>query len=233
MPGMDPFNGFGGPAGLIDRFIGEEYVVVKTVYDALPTLPAILDAVNAVGGLITLTTQTAASRDAAALSASAAQESANLASASSNTAEGFATQAGLSANAAAGSATAANNSATLAGQKAMAASTSAQEAADSAKTAGDKAVAATGSAGLAQSWATQTAGEVVVGQGYGAKKYAQDAATSATSADGSYKLADAARAAAVVAKNQAVQIAGFDPTNYALTVNVKRMARRAALIFGS
>jgi hypothetical protein len=40
------------------------------------------------------------------------------------------------------------------------------------------------SAVLAQNWATKTDAEVVVGQGYGAKKYAQDAAASAATAQG-------------------------------------------------
>ncbi len=49
---------------------------------------------------------------------------------------------------------------------------------------------------LAQKWATQTTPEVVVGQGYGAKKYAQDAAASEANAAASKSGADAANAAA-------------------------------------
>lgn len=47
---------------------------------------------------------------------------------------------------------------------------------------GNAAANASGYAGLAQDWATKTSGEVVAGQGYGAKKYAQDAAAAAASA---------------------------------------------------
>lgn len=43
-----------------------------------------------------------------------------------------------------------------------------------------KAGDASTSASLAKDWATKTGGEVVAGQGFGAKKYAQDAASSAS-----------------------------------------------------
>lgn len=240
MPGLDPFNGYGGPAGLIDRFIGEQYTVVKAVYDQLPTLPDILTAVNAVGGLVAITTEVNDSRDQANNSASSAASSVDatlnnvqVAKGWSDQAEAYAVQAKLSSDASSGSATGAANSATQAGQQALAASTSAKEASTSAKASATSATAASGSAGLAQSWATQTAFEVVAGQGYGAKKYSLDAASSALSAQGFMQLAQAAQAAAQTAKNQAVQIATFDPTAYALTANVKRVARRAAMIFGS
>jgi hypothetical protein len=63
-----------------------------------------------------------------------------------------------------------------------AASASATAAAASASASATSATNSSNSATLSQNWATQTASEVVVGQGYGAKKYAQDAATSASNA---------------------------------------------------
>ena len=59
---------------------------------------------------------------------------------------------------------------------------SATEAEVSASTAATQAANAASGAELAHEWATQTASEVAPGQGYGAKKYAQDAAQSASSA---------------------------------------------------
>lgn len=94
-----------------------------------------------------------------------------------------------SAEAAAGSATAAGISASQAASQAAAASASATAAAGSATTASTQAGVASTQAGqaatsatLAQQWATQTDAEVVAGQGYGAMKYALDAAGSASAA---------------------------------------------------
>lgn len=97
--------------------------------------------------------------------------------------------AGASATASQGSATAAGASASQAASQAAAASASATAAAGSATTASTQAGVASTQAGqaatsatLAQQWATRTDAEVVAGQGYGAMKYALDAAGSASAA---------------------------------------------------
>ena len=97
----------------------------------------------------------------------------------------------------------AQNAADTATAKATEAATSAGEAASSASAAASSASAASGSANtattqatnsansaaLAQKWATQTTAEVVSGQGYGAKYYADQAANSASSASTSASTA--------------------------------------------
>lgn len=125
----------------------------------------------------------AASSASAALSSKASAETAATNAASS------ASTASTKANEAAASASSASTSATTATTKASEASTSATNAASSATASASSAAssassasASSASATLAQNWATQTSSEVVVGQGYGAKKYAQDAASSASSA---------------------------------------------------
>lgn len=85
------------------------------------------------------------------------------------------------ATSAAGSATTATNQAALATTRRGEASTFATNASASATAAASSAGSASSSATLAQNWAAQTSGEVVVGQGFSAKKYAADAATSAAS----------------------------------------------------
>lgn len=72
----------------------------------------------------------------------------------------------------------ASTSATNAASSAASALMSKNDAATSASTATTQATNATNSAALAHKWATQTGSEVVTGQGFGAKKYAQDANTS-------------------------------------------------------
>lgn len=86
------------------------------------------------------------------------------------------------ANTATAKATEAAGSATEAAGSASAAASSASAASGSASTATTQATNASASAELAQKWATQTTAEVVSGQGYGAKYYADQAADSASGA---------------------------------------------------
>ena len=79
--------------------------------------------------------------------------------------------------------------ATEAASSASAAASSASAASGSASTAATQATNAADSAALAQKWATQTTAEVVSGQGYGAKYYADQAADSASSASTSASTA--------------------------------------------
>lgn len=80
---------------------------------------------------------------------------------------------------------------------AQAAEASATAAAQSESNAAASEAAAASSEALAQEWATKTDAEVVVGEGYGAKKYASEAASSATAA-----------------ANSAAAAATFNPGNY-------------------
>lgn len=140
----------------------------------------------------------------ATASASSAQQSATAAASSSSTAISKAAEASTSAASAASSesvALGASSTATLkaseAGSFATAASTSAASSETSANASASYAAAASGSANasatsagnasgsasLAQEWATKTISEVALGQGYGAKKYALDAASMAAAAE--------------------------------------------------
>lgn len=126
--------------------------------------------------------QSAASADQSAASANASALSSNASEISRVAAAGSADAAALSANTAQIQASLATEKAGVATDKANLAVAQVGLAAAQASTATTKAQEAAASATLSQKWATQTAGEVALGQGYGAKKYAQDASASATTA---------------------------------------------------
>ena len=165
-----------------------------------------------------------ASAETVAGSVSAAQSAAAAAETSADSADTFAQAASSSQQAAAGSATAAAASADLAQEwavkmdgavadgeysakyHAQQAEASATEAEGSASTAATQAANAASGAELAQKWAVQTDSEVAENQGYGAKKYAQDAASSASGAA-------ASAAAAAAAADQAADKVQTDLSN--------------------
>lgn len=131
-----------------------------------------------------------ASETAAATSATNAATSETNAAASAGAAATSASNAAASESHAASSAGAAASSATDAGAHATAAATSESNAAGSAQAAAGSASSASTSMNTAQQWATKTDAEVAAGQGYGAKKYANDANTSAQAAAGSASAAN-------------------------------------------
>ena len=135
-----------------------------------------------------------ASATAAAGSATTASTQAGEASASAGSAAGSASAAAAAQSAAAASAatasTQAGAAADSAGQSASSASTASTQAGVASTQAGQAATSAT----LAQQWATRTDAEVVAGQGYGAMKYALDAAGSASAASSAASAAAATAA---------------------------------------
>ena len=181
----------------------------------------------------------------AAQSADQAATSATSAGNSATEAAERATAASNSATQAAGSATQASNSAGTASTKATEAATSAGEAASSAGAAASSATAASGSAStattqannaadsaaLAQKWATQTTEEVVSGQGYGAKYYADQAANSAASASTSAGTATTKATEASDSASAAAQSA-IDAANSAASIDPDKLIPVGALMMG-
>jgi hypothetical protein len=161
----------------------------------------------------------------ASTSATNAAISATSALASKNAAGTSEINALSSKNAAATSATNAATSETNALASKNAAATSATNAATSETNAST-------SKTLAQDWATKTAAEVVVGQGYSAKKYATDAAASATgaaaSATSSSGFATSAASSATTATGSATAASGSATAAATSATNATTSATAAA-----
>lgn len=173
-----------------DRAVESLIATSALLIETQESILGIVDAEDtAVAAAATATAQAgfaAESANSAEADAGTASTQAVLASDSANTASfqaGIATGAALTATSQAGFATdaavsAAADAGTASDQAAIAIA-QAGEATIQAGSAAIQAGLATGSAILANQWATQTDPEVLPGQGYGALKYAQDAASSA------------------------------------------------------
>lgn len=154
--------------------------------------------------LPTFASAAANSAMAAAVSATSAEDSAESALTSAATAITKSDQASASAVAAATSAITASSASVAATTSAEAALASQDSATFSAGTATAQATIATTQADLSRDWATKTSSEVVVGQGFGALKYASDAAASA--AVTVTKATEASTSATNAASSEAVAV---------------------------
>lgn len=175
-----------------------------------------LDAVNTAGQTQTAAVNAAGETQINNINTAGAQAVQDAQDAA-NTATAKATEAATSAGEAASSAGAAASSATAASGSASTATTQANNAADS--------------AALAQKWATQTTEEVVSGQGYGAKYYADQAANSAASASTSAGTATTKATEASDSASAAAQSA-IDAANSAASIDPDKLIPVGALMMG-
>ena len=142
----------------------------------------VVSAQEAATSAVTSATNSSDSATAAAKSATTAASKASESATSAATAASKASEATTSATAAAASAATATSKASESATSATQSAASASSASLSATTATTQAGISASQANLAKDWATKTSAEVVVGEGYGAKKYANDAAASAGTA---------------------------------------------------
>ncbi len=184
----------------VESLLATSALLIETQESILGIVDAVDDATAQAGIATTQAGLAAGSAQAAATDAGTAQVEASNAAIAAQTATSQAQTATSQAGIATGAAQTATDQAGLAAGSAQDASEQAGIATDQAGIATSQAGTATSQAGtattqagiattqagnaadsatLAQSWATQTASEVVTGQGYGALKYAEDAAASA------------------------------------------------------
>ena len=172
-------------------------------------------ATNAAASAVTATTkagEASTSATNAAASVAAVAASAATATTKAGEAAASATSASTSAATSTTKASEAAASATGAATSAATATAKASEAATSATTSTTQAGISTTQATLSKDWATKVASEVVTGQGFGAKKYATDAAASATSASTSAATATTQAGTATTQATTATTQAGVSTT---------------------
>lgn len=183
MTANSPFGSPNNPASLIDRMIGDEYETIKAAVEAIPQFAEVIQKVTELTNFAAFQAALTSAVNAAANSANNAASAQAAAAALQALVIAYRDEAQDAASAAA-----LTEAIVTAAQSAAASSQVA--AAGSASSALAHKNAAEASALLAQKWATETVTEVTPGGGFGAARYAYDAAAKADEA------ADSAAAAA-------------------------------------